>query len=252
MTLLRLNTPLCFCAGGVFLLSSVAFSPSWGQSSAVIQDLERRLNEIEQESAQRNGAIERLQFAVQAVAKRVDDIQKDYDLRLNELEKKIQALQARPAVAAAPVAPVSGAVVGVSGTVRVMSVTLPVDASSTQVYQKAFAYLTATQYPQAEAWLSAFTARYPSDPLADNAYYWLGESRLVQNNPAGAAQAFRDGLKAFPKGGKVPDHLLKLGVALEQLKQPALAKASWDKLIKDFPNSPQATRAKDYLLKLKL
>lgn len=239
--------------GGVFLLSSVFVGQAYAASApaapnaAMMQDLERRLNEIEQESAQRNGAIERLQFAVQAVAKRVDDIQKDYDLRLNALEKKIATLESK--AAAAVVAPT---VPATSGTVQVLSVTLPIDASSTQVYNKAFAYLTATQYPQAEAWLQAFTAKFPTDKLAENAYYWLGESRLVQNNPAGAAQAFRDGLKAFPKGAKVPDNLLKIGVALEQLKQPALAKTSWDKLVKDYPNSPQAARAKDYLLKLKL
>jgi tol-pal system protein YbgF len=251
MTLRGSNIPLRVVAGGVFVLSLISFVvPASAQSGAVVQDLERRLNEIEQESAQRNGSIERLQFAVQAVAKRIDEIQKDYDLRLNELEKKIQTLQTRPMASAAQ--PVAGTAIGVTGTVRVMSVTLPIDASSTQVYNKAFAYLTATQYPQAESWLQAFTQRFPNDPLADHAYYWLGESRLVQNNPAGAAQAFRDGLRVGPKSPKVPDLLLKLGVALEQLNQSALAKASWDKLVKDFPNSPQAARAKENLLKLKL
>jgi tol-pal system protein YbgF len=120
------------------------------------------------------------------------------------------------------------------------------------LYNKAYAYLTATQYREAEAWLLEFTKRYPADVLADNAYYWLGESRLVQNNPAGAVQAFRDGLRALPKGAKAPDNLFKMGVALEQLKQPQLAKAAWEKLLKDFPTNPLAERAKARLAGLKV
>jgi len=75
---------------------------------------------------------------------------------------------------------------------------------------------------------------------------------LVQNDPKTAATKFRDGLKAFPKGGKAPANLFKMGVALEQLKQPKLAKAAWDKLIKDYPQAPEASRAKDKLLTLKV
>jgi tol-pal system protein YbgF len=186
---------------------------------------------------------ERMQFAIQAVAKRIDEIQKDYDLRLNDLEKRMQALEVK-APTALPVAVVSPA--------QTISLSIPAGISSTDLYNKAFAYLTATQYPLAEAWLLEFTRRYPTDKLADNAFYWLGETRLVQNNPAGAVQAFRDGLRTFPKGAKAPDHLLKLGLALKQLKQVPLAKTAWEKLLKDYPNSPQAARAKAQLAGLKI
>jgi tol-pal system protein YbgF len=206
-------------------------------------DVSRRLEEVEQESAQRNGAIERLQFAIQAVAKRVDDVTKDTDLRLNEIEKRLQALEVKtpagPSVAPSAVLPTA------------VSVTIPVSMTAVDHYNKAYAYLTATQYAQAEAWLAAFVKRHPTDKLADNAFYWLGETRLVQNNAAAAVQAFRDGLRAFPKGAKAPDNYYKMGIALEQLKQPELAKASWQKLIKDYPASTQATRAKGRLLGLK-
>jgi TolA-binding protein len=35
-----------------------------------------------------------------------------------------------------------------------------------------------------------------------------------------------------------------MGVALEQLKQPKLAQGAWGKLVKDYPGSPEAAKAK--------
>ncbi|MCA3244760.1 MAG: tol-pal system protein YbgF [Alphaproteobacteria bacterium] len=216
---------------------------------ASLQELSRRLEELEQEGAQRNGSVERMQFAIEAIARRVDEIQKDYDIRFNELERRLQVLESRP------MAPAAGNAAAVSPAVTTpasVSITVPANISATTLYEKAYAYLTATQYQEAEAWLQEFIKRHPTDALADNAFYWLGESRLVQNNPAGAVQAFRDGLRAFPKGQKAPDNLFKMGVALEQLKQPQLAKAAWDKLVKDYPTNPLAERAKARLAGLKL
>jgi tol-pal system protein YbgF len=227
---------------------------SAGSAIGSMSELARRLEELEQESTQRQGSIERMQFAIETIAKRVDEVQKDYDMQLDLLEKQVQALQARiPASAAVPAAaaPVISGSASVP-TLASVSVTIPANISATLMYNRAYAYLTATQYTLAEAWLLEFTKRHPADKLADNAFYWLGETRLVQNNPAGAVQAFRDGLRAFPQGQKAPDNLFKMGVALEQLKQPQLAKVAWEKLRKDFPTSQQAERAKARLAGLKL
>ncbi len=219
-----------------------------------LQDVSRRVEELEMEGSQRNGTVERMQFAIEAIARRVDEIQKDYDLRLNSLEQRLQVLEQRaPGPVAAPMA--AAPLVGGSPTVAIpagVSLTIPATMTPTDLYNRAYAYLTATQYATAEAWLVEFLRRHPADALADNAHYWLGETRMVQNNPAGAVQAFRDGLRAFPQGAKAPDNLLKMGMALELLKQPQLAKAAWDKLVKDFPNSAQTERAKARLAGLKL
>ncbi|NBV54528.1 MAG: tol-pal system protein YbgF, partial [Proteobacteria bacterium] len=118
-------------------------------------------------------------------------------------------------------------------------------------YNRAYAYLAATDYPTAEAWLKEFLNRHPKDKLAENAWYWLGEVQMVRNNPSGAVVSFRNGLRAFPSGTKSAANLFKMGMALEQLQQPELAKGAWDKLIKDHPKSPEAARAKDKLLTLK-
>lgn len=209
-----------------------------GGSGYLMNDLNQRLTEMERQQDGQVGAQERLTFAIERLAKRLDDLQRDYEMRLTALED-------RAAHSAVPVS-----VTPTPAALPVAATGVPDGLSSTVIYQRGYGYIAAGDYPNANLWLTTFLKRFPADALAENAYYWLGEVQLVQNNPRGAAQSFRDGLKAFPKGSKVPGNLLKLGVALQQLGQPQLAKGAWDKLLKDYPAAPEATRAKDELTKL--
>lgn len=227
-------------------------------------DLDRRMEEIEMESAQLRGSTDRAMQAIEKLAKRFDDYTKDMDMRMGDLEARVDTLVEKQVVAPAVVAPdaTSGtapAAVAVSPAAVVAPVVkapaaaaaIPADMTASDHYNKAYAYLTATDYKNAQIWFEEFLKRHAKDPLADNAYYWLGEVYLVQNNPKAAAGRFIDGIKAFPKGNKASANLFKLGVALEQMKEYGKAKLTWEKLLKDYPKAPEASRAKDKLLQLK-
>ncbi len=231
-----------------------------GLSSYTAADLDQRVGTLEDETSQLRGSSDRALMAIERLAKRFDDYIKDLDMRLADIEERIEAQASKPApaaastpVSAAPAASSeSGEVVAESKPATPKASGIPADMSAADHYNKAYAYLTATDYKNAQAWFEEFLKRHPKDALADNAYYWLGEVYLVQNDPKAAATKFRDGLKAFPKGSKAPANLFKMGVALEQLKQPKLAKAAWDKVVKDYPQAPEASRAKDKLVTLKV
>lgn len=251
--------------------SSALVPMTAGATNYSVNDLEQRLADLENEVSQQNGGSDRVQFALEKLAKRFDDFSKDVDLRLNDIETRLHKVEtAPPAPAAAPAVPAasvpaspaaSTAAAAGSAEKKTASVAsasaaspssaIPATLSSTDLYNKAYAYLSATDYPNAQAWLEEFVKRHPADKLADNAWYWLGEVQLVRNNPSGAVVSFRNGLKAFPKGQKAPGNLYKMGVALDQLKQPELAKGAWEKLIRDYPASEEAKRAKEKLPSLK-
>lgn len=243
----------------------VPMSASAGTYS--VNDLEQRLGDLENEVSQQSGGSDRVQFAIEKLAKRFDDFSKDMDLRLNDIEGRLHKVEgssvAAVAPAAAPVAVAPGpaaasatasaAAPAEKKTTSAVAATaaVPAGLSAADLYNKAYAYMGATDYANAQLWLTEFVKRYPKDKLADNAWYWLGEVQLVQNNPSGAVVSFRNGLQAFPKGQKAPGNLYKMGVALDQLKQPALAKGAWEKLMKDYPASEEAKRAKEKLVLLK-
>ena len=84
--------------------------------------------------------------------------------------------------------------------------------------------------------------RYPNDPLAVNAQYWLGETYYVRGDFNNAAAAFAEGYKRFPQSGKGADNLLKLGMSLGKLGQKDQACASLGQIGRDFPNASPKTK----------
>lgn len=244
--------------------SAAAGTPSiGGVASYTAADLENRMADLERDSGQMRGTSERALQAIEALAKKFDAYAKDMDMRMADMEARVDSLAEKQT--AAPAAAVDNASESVEAAKPVATPTpatpaatakptaaIPAGMSASEHYNKAYAFLTATDYKNSQIWFEEFLKRHSTDALADNAYYWLGEVYLVQNNPSAAVGKFRDGIKAFPKGSKVTANLFKMGVALEQLKQPKLAKAAWDKLLKDYPNAPEAARAKDKLVNLKM
>ena len=86
-------------------------------------------------------------------------------------------------------------------------------------YNYAFKLLNEKNYSAAASSFDTFVKKYPSDPLAGNAYYWLGESHYARADYTRAAEGFRKGYEANPDGQKAPDNLLKLGLSLAQVKR---------------------------------
>lgn len=237
-------------------------------AGSALADMEQRMQDLEREGSQINGGVERLSNAVERLAKRVDELAKDFDLRLRDLEAAAQANGVGSGQVLTPKAdlpptepttnttastepsPAEAAKAEATPVNPKTQVGIPDDIKPEEHYNRAYAYLTAADYPNAQAWLEEFTKRHPKNELADNAYYWLGEVHLVQNNPKAALVNFKSGMEAFPKGQKAPANLLKMGVALQQLNQPDLAKGMWQKLVKDYPKSPEAEKARAKLAEL--
>lgn len=113
-----------------------------------------------------------------------------------------------------------------------------------QVYETAYGYLLQRDYGAAEAAFDDFLKKFPSDSLAGNAQYWLGESFFVRGQYKSAASAFLKGYQTYAKGAKAPDSLLKLAMSLDRLGQKDAACASYAELNSKFPDAPQSVKAR--------
>lgn len=112
------------------------------------------------------------------------------------------------------------------------------DAGSKQVYETAYGHLLQRDYGAAEAAFEEFLRRYPNDPLAGNAQYWLGESLYVRGQYRAAAGAFLKGYQTYGRSAKAPESLLKLAMSLQRLGQKDAACSSFSELTTKFPNAP--------------
>jgi len=103
-----------------------------------------------------------------------------------------------------------------------------------QTYQSAYQSLLARRFGDAEAGFRTFLAKYPSDVLAGEAYYWLGETYFTQGQYKQAAQNFLQGYRTYPSSKKAPDSLLKLGMSLAKLGQKPKACGAYAEVTRKF------------------
>jgi tol-pal system protein YbgF len=116
-----------------------------------------------------------------------------------------------------------------------------------EAYIKAFGLYSANRYDEAIASFTAFIKAYPESDYAANAQYWIGECYYTQSNLPKALDAFKKVITTYPQGNKVPDAMLKAGYTLYALKQNESAQAMLESLIKRFPDSPAAVKAREKL-----
>jgi tol-pal system protein YbgF len=90
----------------------------------------------------------------------------------------------------------------------------------------------------------AFLKRFPNSGLADNAYFWIGESFFLEKWYEKAILEYQSVIEKYPKGNKVPSALLKQGMAFARIDDKTNARLILNELIKKHPGSPEALLAK--------
>ncbi len=263
-----LLSALCFIS--LLAVALVAAGPSRAQSGAAsgqsALNTEMRMTAIEDQMRSLTGRIEELTNDLHQLKDQLDRLSSDVDLRFNQLQAPPQPPAALPGQAsAAPqphpsqgagdmsqpptrsgnlgtlAAPGSRTAAPASPQTAAAPANLP-EGSAQDQYNYAMGLLTQANYPAAEQAMRSFVQRWPNDPLAGNAQYWLGETFYVRKDYANAATAFAQGYEKYPKGSKAADDLLKLGMSLANLNQKADACRAYARLQRDFPAPPQAVK----------
>jgi tol-pal system protein YbgF len=131
----------------------------------------------------------------------------------------------------------AGAVTSLGQPPRATGATLPPSQAPRDVYDLGYGYLLHKDYALAEDTFRDFLKRYPSDRLAAEAHYWLGESMFQRQNYRDAADTFLSLSKKFESSPKAPDSLLRLGQSLAALNEKELACATFGEVARKYPNA---------------
>jgi len=91
------------------------------------------------------------------------------------------------------------------------------ETSPEEQYKFAISFLKVGDYETAEFALREFVDVNSKHELAGNAQFWYGETFRIRQLYQDAATAYLDGYQKYPKSGKAPVNLLKLGVMLVQI-----------------------------------
>ena len=107
--------------------------------------------------------------------------------------------------------------------------------------------------------LNAFAAAHKTSPLADNALYWAGRCYILMGDstPQRSSDFYNQAIAKFydlgttyPEGEKTPAALWEQGQLFLELKDEPDARIVFSRLIRDYPASPEAGRARQKLADL--
>lgn len=144
--------------------------------------------------------------------------------------------------------PQSGADAG-AGAGGVM--TAPTSGGSADVaqnlYNQGLELFNKYQYNDALTCFKDFTDNYPEHRLTSNAWFWQGECSYQLKDYPAAVVAYQRVITDYPDNNKYVSSLLKQGMALAANGNREQAKVRWREITTRFPDSPEATRAKQLL-----
>jgi tol-pal system protein YbgF len=161
--------------------------------------------------------------------------------RLDDLESPTRRLPSAPSgfAPAAPTAPASPGSPPLIGS----ATTTP----ATELYRKGVAQLRAKATDAAILTFYDLIATYPESPLRESAQYLVADIFYEQKDWRGALAEFEALIAAVPRGEKVPDALLKIGLCQKDLGDGARAKRTWERVVREHPRSAAARQARALL-----
>lgn len=119
------------------------------------------------------------------------------------------------------------------------------------LYDRGYSLFHEGEYARSEAAFRRFLELHAESDLADNAQFWIGESRWARGDFAAALEGYTRTVERYPDGNKVPDALLKAGRCLENLGQVGRAIQTYEAVIVRFAGSAAALTAEERLAELR-
>ncbi len=128
---------------------------------------------------------------------------------------------------------------------------VPKQKAHQEFYNKAIQKLKSGDYELARKMFEEYLRKYPSENLAPNAQYWIGESYYNQGKYEEAILQFDKVVRNHPKSDKVAGAILKEAMAFCKMGDNEGCRLFLNKVMQDFPKSPEAKKAEQELEKLK-
>ena len=193
--------------------------------------------------------IENMGADVRVIRERTDET----NVRINTLSQEIDALRdsmaqmqaSAPPPGVPPVDPNAPDAPLPAGSPSTAPST--VGLSPTRMYEQAFADYAAGQWTLAISGFEQFLKTFPKSEMADEAQLHIGETHYAAGRYTDAIAAYNQVIQSYATSNSTPQAYYKRGAAQERVKDVDAARASWEFVIKSWPESDAARLAKQML-----
>jgi tol-pal system protein YbgF len=187
--------------------------------------------------------VDRLSREVEKLAGRLEVAEHQTEEALREAK----AARGQSAGVAVPPAPTEGAGANASGNPPAAE--QGVGSAELALYRSGYSAWSRGDSSACIDQFRSFLQNHASSPYADDAAYWMADCYFKNGDLKSAVLRFDDVVSRYPTGNKAPDALYRQGEALLKLG-PAFGKAArtaFERVVKEYPNSPRVAEAKKQL-----
>jgi len=230
---LILLAPVCLLAAGC-----VATQQDMLQMQSQMDDLNNNLANMQKNQAELAVKMEDLSKNLNASSESMKDISTQMEKLTGRLDEIDNSMNKR--------------VNAIGQTIKKQQEEVESALLPAKIYNDAYSAFLNNNFEGAAAGFKTYLSKFPAGEMAENSYFYLGESLYLKEHWQDAALAYANVLEKFPKSARVPAARLKYALAL--LKLPGDKKAEavsyLQSVVKDFPASQEAKTAKDHLNRL--
>ena len=208
-----------------------------------LQELTRRLTDLEQALTKLNGQLEVQAHDTTETRRQLESLKRDS----KDLADRITALETRSAQASAPPASTTGSSPGLAPPVGVPGAGLagaPPGSGAADAFNHAHDLLLSGDYPGAEAGFQDYIARFGDGPRGPEAHYWLGKTLSARSAYSDAAGAYNAAIRGWSKTPWAPEAVVELCRSLIQIKKPEDACQTLAELARRYPKAPPAVMSR--------
>lgn len=118
-------------------------------------------------------------------------------------------------------------------------------------FEGAMAALRASEFARAAQLYADFVQRYPQSGYVPLALYWRGNALYATRDYKPAIDAYQRLLDAYPRHPRAPEAMLAIASCQIELKDVKAARATWQALVRRYPDSEAAAAARERLSRLR-
>jgi TolA-binding protein len=195
--------------------------------------------------------VDNLTNDVRVVREKLDDNNVRIGSLTQELDSLRQAMQRLSVRATAPVEADPASPDGATTPPPGQAPTTGVGVSPVKLFEAARGDYMAGQYDLAILGFTDYVKSFPKSDSVDDAQVNICTAYIADNKPDKAVEACDLAIRNYPTGDKIPEAYYRKGIALSMLKDADGARAAWEEVVKKYPDSTEATLARQGLERLK-
>ena len=244
-----INFCVGLCAPVLLFGLAVSISGCGGASAEQIELLRAEVFSLKQDQRQLKHQIIVLDSLIGQKVQALDNFSADFGTDVRSLSQRLSVIEQRLAdteglllrlqgrVSAATLAPPGG---GQTQPEKAQ----PQKISATEIFDIAYKDFNSSKHQLAIEGFSDFIERFPDNPMAAEAYFYIGSSYQALKKYEKAIESYKTIAERFPDLQQHPDALVRIGDCLIKLGEKSRAEFYYESVIQRFPDSDAAAHAR--------